>query len=68
MINLKIHLRFLKDDKSQDSLEMAEAKDIELSSRAEMLLEDLKETLEDYSSSVTEEEKQYIIFELLKHI
>ena len=47
---------------------MAEAKDIELSSRAEMLLEDLKETLEDYSSSVTEEEKQYIIFELLKHI
>ena len=47
---------------------MAEAKDIELSSRAEMLLEDLKETLEDYSSSVTEEEKQYIILELLKHI
>ena len=67
-IKLEIEELNLKDDKSQDSLEMAEAKDIELSSRAEMLLEDLKETLEDYSSSVTEEEKQYIIFELLKHI
>lgn len=57
-----------QNDELQSQFEIAATEEIELSNRAEMLLEDLKETLEDYSSSVSEEEKQYIILELLKHI
>ena len=67
-IKLEIEELNIKDEEPKNSLEIVAAKDVELSSRAEMLLEDLKETLDDYSSSVTEEEKQHIIFKLLKHI
>lgn len=56
------------DNDSAGLFEVATTKEVELSNRAEMLLEDLKETLEDYSSSVSGEEKQYIILELLKNI
>lgn len=57
-----------QEDELQNQFEIAATQEVELSNRAEMLLEDLKETLEDYSSSVSGEEKQYIILELLKHI
>lgn len=61
--------QFKVEEKEQkNTLEIAITKEVELSNRAEMLLEDLKETLDDYSSSVSEDEKQYIILELLKHI
>lgn len=36
-----------------------------LSDRAEMLLDDLKDTLEDYGSSISESEKKYVILKLL---
>ena len=57
-----------QEDELQSQFEIAATQEVELSNRAEMLLEDLKETLEDYSSSVSGEEKQHIILELLKHI
>ncbi|UEL46430.1 hypothetical protein [Terrisporobacter hibernicus] len=57
-----------QNDELQSQFEIAATQEIELSNRAEMLFEDLKETLEDYSSYVSGEEKQYIILELLKHI
>lgn len=57
-----------QEDELQSQFEITAMQEVELSNRGEMLLEDLKETLEDYSVSVSGEEKQYIILELLKHI
>ncbi len=47
---------------------ISEAEEIDLGSRANMLLDDLKDTLEDYGSSVSEAEKRAILIELLKDI
>lgn len=57
-----------QDDELQSQFKIATTQEIELSNRAEMLFEDLKETLEDYSSYISKEEKQYIILQLLKNI
>ena len=57
-----------KSDSSNSLIEIAMIEEVDLGSRANMLLDDLKDTLEDYGSSVTEEEKRAILIELLKEI
>ncbi|MDK2584454.1 hypothetical protein QOZ83_01160 [Romboutsia sedimentorum] len=53
---------------NNNSIEIAITEEIDLGVRASMLLDDLKDTLEDYGSSVTEDEKRSILIELLKEI
>ncbi|MDU6250007.1 MAG: hypothetical protein E6612_13975, partial [Paeniclostridium sordellii] len=55
-------------NKDLNILELAMTKEVDLSNRANMLLYDLKDTLEDYGGSVTEEEKRAILIEILKEI
>lgn len=55
-------------NKDLNILELAMTKEVDLSNRANMLLYDLKDTLEDYGGSVTEEEKRTILIEILKEI
>lgn len=60
------------ESKSENSgnalIGIAITEDVDLGARANMLLDDLKDTLEDYGSSVSEAEKRAILLELLKDI
>lgn len=57
------------DDTSNNMImELGVTKTVDLGTKANMLLDDLRDTLEDYGSSVSEEEKRVILIEILKDI
>lgn len=55
-------------DGNTEMVEIAVTVDVELSRRAEMLLDDLNDMFEEYGSSVTEDEKRHILLEVLRNI
>ncbi|OPJ55646.1 hypothetical protein [Alkalithermobacter paradoxus] len=56
---------YKEDNEDIQTLEIA-ITSVELSDRGEMLLNDLRDTIEDYGNSISEEEKRQILIELLK--
>lgn len=67
--NLKEEIIQLANQYEEDKNEIKiEEKEIILSKRAKMLLNDLEDTFEEYGDSINKEEKKYILVELLKDI
>ncbi|MFQ7447349.1 hypothetical protein, partial [Intestinibacter bartlettii] len=53
---------------NNEDINIKKQEEIILSRKAEMLLDDLRDTFEEYGDSINIEEKKYIIVELLKEI
>lgn len=68
--NLKEEIIQLDNQSQEDKeeIKIEEEKEITLSKRAKMLLNDLQDTFEEYGDSIDKEEKKYILIELLKDI
>lgn len=58
----------LENDDNTEMVEIAVTADIELSKRAEMMVDDLNEMFEDYGNSVTTDEKRHILLEMLRSL
>lgn len=54
--------------KDQNQIKIETEKEIILSKRGKMLLNDLQDTFEEYGDAINKEEKKYILIELLKEI